>query len=106
FTVPAGVGLLSARNAVGGTRTRTKRESCRAVVSARHCILAGLCKGACAPGGDLREPRPNRRRGGATLASAFEPRSGGSVASGRRHGRATAARRVRNATRGRTIRVR
>ena len=42
--------------------------------------LPGLCEGACAPGGDLREPGPSRRRGGATPTSAFEPRSGGPVA--------------------------
>ena len=84
FAVPAGVGLLSARHAVGRARARPGPGSCRALVSTRHCLLAGLCEGACAPGGDLREPGPTGRRGGAAPAGAFEPRSGGSVASCRR----------------------
>jgi tetratricopeptide (TPR) repeat protein len=49
--------------------------SCRDLVSSRDRLLAGLCEGACAPGGDLREPRPHGRRGGVALAGAFEPRS-------------------------------
>ena len=80
FAVPAGVGLLSARHAVGRARARAGPGSCRALVSTRNCLLAGLCEGACAPGGDLREPRPNRRRGGAARCRCFRAairRSGG-----------------------------
>ena len=80
FAVPAGVGLLSARHAVGRTRARTGPESCRALVSTRNCLLAGLCEGTCAPGGDLREPgsnRPRRRRCSCQRFRAAIRRSGG-----------------------------
>jgi hypothetical protein len=93
FPVPSGVGLFSARYAVGRTRARTGPECCRALVSTRNCLLARLSESARAPGGDLREPRPNRRRGDATRASAWEPRSGGPVASCRRADRAREVRR-------------
>ena len=106
FAVPAGVGLLSARHAVGRARARAGPGSCRALVSTRNRLLAGLCEGAGAPGGDLREPGPNRRRGGAAPAGAVEPRSGGPLASRRRADRAREVRRGRDPARRRTVRLR
>src|SRR5919106_5205152 len=44
FAVPDGAGLLSARHALGGARARTGPDSCRALVSTRNCLLAGLCE--------------------------------------------------------------
>ena len=59
FAVPVGVGLLSARYAVGRTRVHTGPESCRALVSTRNRLLAGLCESTRPPRGDLHEPGPN-----------------------------------------------
>ena len=69
--------VLPARHAVGRVRTRTDTASRRALVSTRNRLFAGLREGARASGGDLHEPGPNRRCGGAAPARAFERRSGG-----------------------------
>lgn len=64
-----------------GARALTGPEVSGALVSTRDSLLAGLREGARSLSGDLRERGPRRRRRGFALASAFEPRSGGPLAS-------------------------
>ena len=68
-----------------------------------HWLLAGLCEGSRAPGGNLRKPGRDRRGGGAARASAFERRSGGPLASCRCADSAGEVRGGRDPTRGRTV---
>ena len=86
FAIRRGVGLLSARRALGRARVRTGSGRCRAVVPESDRLPARLCEGARAPGRNLFKRWPDRRRGRPAGSRACERRSGGALAAGRRAG--------------------